>query len=132
MDKKSVGYLSECEKIASSSHLSILKHVQRHHYMITIEPAVDRFLLDCAQELVISPKAYGLPSKLKDFLIRTKTINSNKDDDLRRLIAAISQSREVDVMQKTLRYLCEKTYESNVNDIKEFWTSPEDSSQLTV
>jgi len=124
LDKKPVGYLEECETIASSTHLRILKHRQKPHYMITINPAVDQFLLDCAVEQNISPEAFGFPSKLEEFISRTKTATSNKDQNIRRLIVAISGNKELCLMQNTLMYLKANTYSSSPNAIKEIWSQP--------
>ena len=43
-DKVQLGYLAECDLIVQSKHLSIYRHRQRSQYLITIKPAVDRFI----------------------------------------------------------------------------------------
>ena len=120
-DKDEVGYLSECEEIISSTHLCIWKHRSLPHFLITIRPAIDGFLLDCAQEQGVSPETFGLPSELEDFINRTKKITSNIDPALRRLIEAIRENGEIVALKKILQYLLENTYHSKNEEIKAFF-----------
>lgn len=49
-DKVELGYIQDCDEIAKTEHLTLLKHKSRHQYLITISPAVDKFVLDSAKE----------------------------------------------------------------------------------
>ena len=120
-DKKAVWYLSECEKIVSSPHLCVLKHRERSHYLITITPAVDRFLLDCANEQGVSLKAHGFPSQLNEFIKLTKKVTSNTDPEIRRLIEDLRNHQELVSLQRTLDYLFNKTYNSDSSVIQSFF-----------
>lgn len=42
-DKVELGYIQDCDEIAKTEHLTLLKHKSRHHYLITISPAVDKY-----------------------------------------------------------------------------------------
>ena len=120
-DKVEVGYLAECDAIVNSEHLCVLKHRVLPHYLITISPAVDGFLLDCAKEQGVSLKDYQLPSDLKEFTKQTKKITANKNPSIRNLIIAIKNNKEIIALGKTLRYLQEAKYESRIDYIKAFY-----------
>ena len=78
-DKVQLGYIQECDVIAQTEHLTLMKHRERHQYLITIAPAVDKFVLDCAEEQMVDVKAFGLPDELKRFTDETKRVSSNSD-----------------------------------------------------
>lgn len=65
-DKVELGYIQACDEIAKTEHLTLLKHKSRHQYLITISPAVDKFVLDSAKEQGVDTEKYNLPSTLKD------------------------------------------------------------------
>lgn len=48
-DKVELGYIKDCDKIAETQHLTLMKHKNKCQYLITIKPAIDRFILDCAK-----------------------------------------------------------------------------------
>ena len=116
-DKWGVAYLNECEAITSSKHLHLFKHHELHHYMITVRPAMDGFIWDCAEELSISPKEFNLPAEFGAFKKRMKTKTSNKDPDIRRLVKAVSGNLELVAFQKLLLYLKDNSYQSKRDDI---------------
>ena len=64
-DKVQLGYIQECDVIAQTEHLTLMKHRERHQYLITIAPAIDKFVLDCAQEQMVDVKAFCLPDELR-------------------------------------------------------------------
>lgn len=55
-DKVELGYIQDCDEIAKTEHLTLLKHKSRHQYLITISPAVDKFVLDSAKEQGVDTK----------------------------------------------------------------------------
>ena len=75
-DKVQLGYIQECDVIAQTEHLTLMKHRERHQYLITIAPAIDKFVLDCAQEQMVDVKAFGLPDELRRFTDETKRVSS--------------------------------------------------------
>lgn len=117
-DKVELGYIRECEELAKTSHLTLLKHKMTPHYLITIHPAIDGFVLDCAKEQGINPEDYGIPSKLKAFTKVSKSVTSNTDVRFKNLFAAIKDNTEVKVLKKTLKYLCQNQYRSDIAQLK--------------
>lgn len=122
-DKDGVGYLHECDEIAQSTHLCVMKHRELPHFLITVDPAMDRFLLDCAIELGVDTAAYNIPSELKAFTKRSKKTSSNRDKDFRNLIVAIRDHPEIVALRNTLHYLQMSQFQSDSNYIKELFES---------
>lgn len=120
-DKVELGYIRECDEVAKTEHLTLLKHKTKPHYLITIHPAIDGFVLDCAEEQEINPEDFGIPSELKAFTKVSKSVTSNTDVRFKTLFAAIKNHTEVQVMKKTLKYLCQNQYRSDVAQLKTFF-----------
>lgn len=120
-DKVQVGYINECEVIAKTAHLTLLKHCKRHQYLITIAPAVDTFILDCAVEQNINPQTYNLPSELKKFTDVSKSVTSNSDYRFKLLFEAIKNNSEISSLKKSLNYLCENTFQSDLQCLKKIF-----------
>lgn len=117
-DKVQLGYLAECDLIVQSKHLSIYRHRQRSQYLITIKPAVDGFILDCAKDLDVFPEAFGLPSELREFIKISKSVTSNADYRFKSLFASLAKHSEIQALKKLLVYLCENRYQSSLDEIK--------------
>lgn len=117
-DKVEMGYIKECNEIAVTPHLTLLKHRQRNQYLITIKPAVDRFILDCAKNEGINLEGYNLPSKLKDFTRTSKSVTSNTDPRFKALFKDLSNSLEFRNLRIALEYLVQNTYNTDLNVLK--------------
>jgi hypothetical protein len=50
-DKHEVDYLKEFDEVITRGSLILHKHKERHHYIIQIAPAIERFIKDCADEV---------------------------------------------------------------------------------
>lgn len=120
-DKVQLGYIQECDVIARTEHLTLMKHRERHQYLITIAPAVDKFVLDCAQEQMINVEDFDLPGELKKFTDETKKVSSNSDLRFKSLFAAIKDNHEIRSLKMALKHLCESQYSSNITLLKELF-----------
>ena len=120
-DKVQLGYIQECDVIAQTEHLTLMKHRKRHQYLITIAPAVDKFVLDCAEEQMVDVKAFGLPSELMKFTKESKSVSSNSDPRFKSLFAAIRNNSEIHSLKMALKYLCENQYSSDSAYLKELF-----------
>lgn len=123
-DKKQMGYIDECVEIAATDHLSLLKHKTNNHFLITIKPAVDGFILDCASTQGISPEAYGLPSTLKDFTNLSKSVTSNTDTRFKNLFKALKPNREFNNLRNSLVYMANHQYNINIDELKDIFEAP--------
>lgn len=119
-DKRKVAYINGCKEIIKTKRLTFFKHEKRNQYLITIYPAADDFILNCAKEQGVDVSNFELPINLKDFLKETKTITSNKDQRFKKLFKEIKNHKEISLLQKVLTYLCENKYQSDVEEIKKF------------
>lgn len=117
-DKVQLGYIQECDVIAQTEHLTLMKHRKRHQYLITIAPAVDKFVLDCAEEQMVDVKAFGLPSELRRFTDETKRVSSNSDPRFKSLFAAIKNNSEIHSLKMVLKYLCDNKYTSDSDHLR--------------
>ena len=122
-DKVEMGYLHECDELAQRGHLTIYKHKSLHHYLITIAPAIDRFVLDCAQKQHVSLTRFGLPSELKAFTKETKQVTSNKDRRFKALFSAIEQNDEISLLLNVLLYLNKTMYKADLKVLKSLFAS---------
>lgn len=120
-DKVQLGYIQECDVIAQTEHLTLMKHRERHQYLITIAPAVDKFVLDCAEEQMVDVEAFGLPSKLIKFTKESKSVSSNSDPRFKSLFAAIRNNSEIHFLEMALKYLCENQYSSDSAYLRELF-----------
>ena len=117
-DKRAVAYIKDCEKIRETKRLKFFKHKERNQYLITISPAADGFILNCAKEQGVDVSNFKLPINFDGFLKEAKTETSNKDQRFKKLFKEIKNHKEISLLQKVLTYLCENKYQSNVEEIK--------------
>lgn len=98
-----------------------MKHQEKCQFLITVAPAIDRFVLDCSKECGVNTEDYGIPSELKAFTEISKSVTSNTDKRFKALFAAIKDSQEVSALRNVLRYLSEQKYNANVEDLKQLF-----------
>lgn len=120
-DKVQSGYIQECDTITQTEHLTLMKHRNRHQYLITIAPAVDKFILDCAKKQMVDPNDFGLPTELKLFTIESKKVTSNADPRFKSLFAAIIDNKEIHSLKMVLNYLCDNKYKSSIEDLRKIF-----------
>ena len=122
-DKVQLGYIQECDTIAQTEHLTLMKHRKRSQYLITIAPAVDKFVLDCAEKQKVEVEEFGLPSELKKFTDESKRVSSNSDPRFKSLFAAIKDNSEIHSLKIALKYLCESQYSSDSTYLRELFVT---------
>lgn len=122
-DKVQLGYIRECNIIAQTEHLTLMKHRERHQYLITIAPAVDKFVLDCAKRQMVNVENFGLPGDLKKFTDESKRVSSNSDPRFKSLFAAIKDNDEIRSLKMALKYLCENNYSSNCAQLEKLFVA---------
>mgnify|MGYP001171220694 FL=1 len=118
-DKRQVKYVSEFSEIAHTSSLSLKKHHSKSHYLIMVTPAMDGFLLKCAEELDINMEEYGYTSELKEFTSITKSVTSKNDSGFKKLFKVLNDASEMIVLKKWLKYLKENQYQSKEKELQE-------------
>ena len=117
-DKVELGYIKECNTIAETKHLTFMKHNTGHQYLITVKPAIDKFILDSAKEQNVTPETYGLPSELKEFTQVSKSVTSNNDTRFKELFEGIKDNYEIKVLRRVLKYLSDNQYKVDMETLK--------------
>lgn len=116
-DKRRPGYLNEFHEVASSSHLKCLRHNNRPHFVILVQPAIDGFILSCAEDACVNLADFGLSSVMKEFTAQTKNVMSSKDSRFKNLFLSIKDTGEMKLMQSLLNYLVAATYKASDAEI---------------
>lgn len=117
-DKRQHSYVGEFKEIAHTQHITLLKHKERPHYFVRISPAMDQFILDCANEQGVNLKDYGLPTKLEEFTKVTKDVNAKNDYRFKSLFHALEDSKEISKLRSVLNYLNDKRYKCDIVELK--------------
>lgn len=120
-DKRQHSYMREFCEIAHTKHIALLKHKERSHFFVRISPAMDQFILDCANELGVNLKDYELPSTLEEFTKITKDVNVKSDKRFKSLFKALEASDEIVVLRSVLRYMDDNQYRCNVEELQRFF-----------
>jgi hypothetical protein len=126
-DKRRPAYLNGFVQIASSTHLALVKHKTKPHYVVFVKPAMDGFVLSCAEELGIKIETFGLPSDLKAFTRETKTITTQDDKRFKALFLHLRNAGEIKILGNVLNYLKDKKYAAAIDDLKQLMRCVDDS-----
>lgn len=117
-DKRQVKYVSEFSEIAHTPSLSLQKHRCKPHYLIMVSPAMDGFLLKCAEESGIRMEAYGYTSKLKEFTSITKSVTSKNDTGFKKLFKAMEDAPEMVILKRWLEYMKREQYQCAEGELR--------------
>jgi hypothetical protein len=121
-DKHEIDYLKEFDIVVNEGNLFLHKHKTRHHYIIQISPAMERFILDNAEAAGVNLEDFGLPSNLNDLKDTTKKTRSKNDHKFKELFKAIRNqgAREFELLASWISYLKEHTYKAEVEVLRNF------------
>lgn len=119
-DKTEVDYLKEFDIICTKGSLILHKHRTRHHYIIQIYPAMERFIMDSADNTGISLTDFALPNDFAQLKKESKTVNSKNDQRFKNLFKSLKKNGAVDIQRlgSWIAYLKEKNYEIIIEEIK--------------
>jgi len=120
-DKKEIPYLQEFDLIYSKDSLYLYKHRTKHHYIIQIAPAIEKFFLKAAEEKSIDITTFGLPYELKELTKITKQISDKDEADFkmfRQLFKELSDASEFVKLAKLILYLGDNVYEVDIEELK--------------
>lgn len=120
-DKRRPLYLNDFVELASSEHLTLMKHKSRSHYVVYVKPAMDGFILSQVAIAGINIADYGLPSDLKSFTRITKTITTKVDSRFKNLFRDLGDCREIALLGKVLGYLKANRFDSNDEELKQLF-----------
>jgi hypothetical protein len=119
-DKKDLDYLKEFDEVIQYGKLHLFKHHSRHHYIIQISPAIERFIIDNAVLCKLSLSGYNLPEGLAELKRITKSVDSKKDLRFKKLFKDVLNggSDEFRILANWIIYLKEYTYHVNIDELK--------------
>lgn len=80
-DKIALAYAKEFDLVCEiSNSLQLYKHKQKHHYLIFIIPAMEKWILEAAQSANIQLSDLELPTEIDELRKITKTAKSEDND----------------------------------------------------
>jgi len=123
-DKVKIKYLKEFEivdKVEGSLILWRNKNKARHHFIIQVCPALERWILNiCGNENIVLAE-FGIANDLEGLKKYTKSISSLEDEKLKALFKAISSKEEnicIRKLKNWISLLKEKNYKVDINELK--------------
>lgn len=123
-DKKQPQYLESFSMVYCFEEcLYLYKHLQKHHYIILIAPAIEEWILQTANSVGIDLQGIGLPNTVDELKKITKTSKSENDDpysrQLKKLFTDIIQKDAVNakVLQLWVSYIRDKNYAVQINEL---------------
>ncbi|RZJ23729.1 MAG: hypothetical protein EON51_02295 [Acinetobacter sp.] len=119
-DKLEVDYLKEFNVVYSKGSLILHKHKTRHHYIIQIYPAMERFIMLCAANTGLSLNDFDLPLDFQQLKKQSKTVNSKNDQRFKGLFKALINNESEEMLRLTawIAYLKEKNYHVDISEIE--------------
>lgn len=119
-DKNEINYLTQFVQVIQKGDLFLFKHPQKHHYIIQISPAIEKFILKSAEEVKINPAEFGIPDNIELLKKVTKTKTSKTDPILRKLFTELinRNASQIVTLANWISYFKENTYHSNMDEIK--------------
>lgn len=119
-DKHQVAYLEAFQEVCNNGHLILHKHPTRHHYIIQITPAAERFILINAAAVNISLEDYGLPSDFEQLKKVAKTVNSKNDARFKGLFRALRQQNAPDIprLAAWINYLKSHNFDADLDVLR--------------
>ncbi|MBN8825800.1 MULTISPECIES: hypothetical protein [unclassified Spirosoma] len=120
-DKKILKYTEEFDTVIEvKDRLELLKHPSRHHYLIFISPAQEKWIIAVAEEVGLSLTEFNLPHDFNQLRDITKTSKSENDDphsaNFQQLFKEIKkkQSRYLKVLSFWVSYLKDNPYSADL------------------
>ncbi len=119
-DKKDLDYLREFDLIIQLENLYLFRHRLRHHFIIQISPAIERFIISNAIICGVNLNNYGLPATLAELKYISKKTDSKSDPRFRQLFKDIKNkgSEEFRTLANWITYLKENTYKASTHELK--------------
>lgn len=121
-DKNEVDYLKEFTVVCKAGSLILHRHSNpaKHHYIIQINPAMERFIMDNAVSVNISLSDFHLPEDLNQLRKESKLVTTKNDARFKRLFSAMCDAGAADLTRLAgwVSYLKENMYKTDVEVLK--------------
>ena len=122
-DKREPKAVEEFELIGSARGLHVSKHRSRPHYMLQIDPAVEVFIMDAAEELGVNLADFELPTELNALRKKTKTVSAKEDEKFARLFRRLRGATNMRRLEGVLRYLLDARYTASADGVRKLLES---------
>jgi len=90
-DKNKPPKFQEYTNIKAEKDLSLFKHKERNNYLIVIEPAIEKWLLNILEDEALEITKFGLPNTLSKLTDITKKGNVHKNENIKTLLYTLKQ-----------------------------------------
>ena len=121
-DKRSTDYINEFILLQSfNGQLELYKHRAKHHYIIYIIPASERWMLACADELGLNLSDFEINyGPFKELTDITKSIDSKREQRFKSLFRELKQrgARSVIKLSTWIEYLRINNYRADIEVLK--------------
>jgi len=119
-DKHEVDYLQQFSEVKKTENLILHKHAQKHHYIIQITPAVERFIIQSMDKAGLKKVDYNLPDDFEKLKKVTKSINSKTDPNFKKLFRKLvtEEVPQILLLKSWLTYLNEKVYDADIAELQ--------------
>jgi hypothetical protein len=120
-DKREVDYLKEFDILLDNESLLLHKHRLRHHYIIQVSPAMEKFIVRNAQAANLNLEDFGLSANLDLLKKEAKKVNTKSDQRFKGLFKSIFKKGAPDFLRlkNWLMYLKDKNYKADVNELRQ-------------
>ncbi|MEO7310026.1 MAG: hypothetical protein ABIX01_06490 [Chitinophagaceae bacterium] len=111
-------YFLEFYTILEKDNLILKGHPNKKHFLILVCPAAEKWLMNDAKRVGISPTSdeYNLPDKLKDFTDISKIKDIDRNEGFYRFIKALVREKSPSIT--TLKLWIELFKENNLDSLK--------------
>ena len=115
-DSFAIGVIDD-DKKKTYNYQDFLELCRSEHLVLFVYKTAEDFLLACANELELNMLEYGLPDTLDELKSVTKDNESDKDPKIKKLVNAVRPSTEMGRLDRTIKYLQDKRYDADVNEL---------------
>jgi hypothetical protein len=95
-DKRQPSYFQNFEAIETKGNITVKKIPQSEQYLIVVNTAIERFLLNCCQGIGLDLSTFNLPDDLKALTKITKDVNIKTNPDYQNLLNALLEEKSPD------------------------------------
>ena len=85
-DKQKPEHFKNFHEVNFSAALCYKRQIDTRHHLIFLIPAVEQWILDCAQSVGVEPNKYGVPNTLEGLRKITKRDTIKNNSDFRRFL----------------------------------------------
>lgn len=117
-DKRELDYLDEF-KAYEFDKLVLFKHKSKHHYIIQLNPPIEKWIIEVAKEAKIDLKSLGLPSEVDKLKRLTKSEAARETPEIVNLCETLLRSDSVTISRFAgwIKHLRDHKYKADINQL---------------